>query len=367
MAPSSSNALYFDVHHDECNLEVGLKIIERDFNVAAMYDFADSYGKLDMFMSHIHQNLAEFYFQNPDMEESGDEATSRLIIHEIMVKDASNMSYDELVSWAQEDAQIPKLKHKLLSRNNLIPIAKRKLMGKVTSPTSYVVNKGRSVLNEGNTVKKYVERGKSTMVEDANTVKKAVDKDSKSDPTHGINYSLYSDSDSDSEYFDKSVDYLSEGEDELIDIRKRKIKAKNTPKQYVVGDNETVIEHEEFMDDLLRKLSQANGNGIDEAVKEVMPYTEHRQCARHIYKGFRKQYSERKVKKTPLAGSSLIDDDIETQVIDEQVRVEEQSSQFDVRGSSQFDVRGSSQFDVGVQEQTSNFDVGGSSDVRGCS
>nr|GFD26959.1 pentatricopeptide repeat-containing protein [Tanacetum cinerariifolium] len=32
-------------------------------------------------------------------------------------------------------------------------------------------------------------------------------------------------------------------------------------KQYVVGDNETVIEHEEFMDDLLRKLSQANGNG----------------------------------------------------------------------------------------------------------
>ncbi|GJU29552.1 hypothetical protein Tco_1173141 [Tanacetum coccineum] len=393
MAPSGSDALYFDVHHDgvfvlnplryehglvydwklyknrkmdyktmceflkektdhagftalyfclpECDLEVGLKIIERDSDVAAMYDFADSYGKLNMFMSHIHQNLAEFYFQNLNMEESGDEATSRLRIHEIMVKDASNMSYDELVSWAEDEAEMqtpkkkvvtpkkkvvehvvddvdiplmnlvesPKLKRKLLVRNSPSPIAKRKLMGKVTSPTSYVVNKGKSVLNEGNTVNKTVEKGKSTMVEEANTVKKAVDKgksrnmrrnndiviednvnltvesdtDSESDPGNGINYSLYSDSVSDSEYSDKSVDYLSEGEDELTQLRKRKTEAKNAPKvrkqqtqaanegtssrvrqrkQHFVGDNETVIEHGGFMDDLLRKLSQDNGNDM---------------------------------------------------------------------------------------------------------
>ncbi|GJT42681.1 hypothetical protein Tco_0951396 [Tanacetum coccineum] len=170
-------ALYFCL--PKCDLEVGLKIIERDSDVATMYDFADSYGKLDIFMSHIHQNLAEFYFQNLNMEESGDEATSRLRIHEIMVKDTSNISYDELVSWAEEEAEmqtpknkvvehvvddvdihlmnlveIPKLKRKLLARNSPSPIAKRKLMGKVTSPINYVVNKGRSVLNEGNTVKK---------------------------------------------------------------------------------------------------------------------------------------------------------------------------------------------------------------------
>ncbi|GKC08283.1 hypothetical protein Tco_0999893, partial [Tanacetum coccineum] len=154
MAPSGSDALYFDVHHDgvfilnplryeyglvydwklykntkmdyktmceflkektdhagftalyfclpKCNLEVGMKIIERDSDVAAMYDFAYSHGKLDMFMSHIHQNLAEFYFQNLNMEEFGDDPTSRLRIHEIMVKDASNISYDELASWAEE-------------------------------------------------------------------------------------------------------------------------------------------------------------------------------------------------------------------------------------------------------------------------
>nr|GEW33854.1 pentatricopeptide repeat-containing protein [Tanacetum cinerariifolium] len=317
MAPSGSDALYFDVHHD------GLKIIERDYDVVAMYDFVDSYGKLDTFMSHIHQNLAEFYFQNFDMEESRDEATSRLRIHEIMVKDASNMTYNELVSWAKEKTQMqtpkkkvvtpkrkvvkhvvddvdiplmnlvesPKLKRKLLSRNSPRPIAKRKLMGKVTSPTSYIVNKGKSVLNEGNTVKKSVEKGRSTMVEDANKVKKAVDKckgkmveeehpiripvrrnngiviednvnpsvendtDSESDPAHGINYSLYSDSDSDSdsEYFDKSVDYLSEGEDELIELRKRKTEAKNAPK---VGDWFVDIQQ---LKDCLTYYALANG------------------------------------------------------------------------------------------------------------
>ncbi|GJW15284.1 pentatricopeptide repeat-containing protein, partial [Tanacetum coccineum] len=31
--------------------------------------------------------------------------------------------------------------------------------------------------------------------------------------------------------------------------------------------------------------------GLIEAVKEVMPYAKHRQCTRHIYEGFRKQYS----------------------------------------------------------------------------
>nr|GEW32234.1 pentatricopeptide repeat-containing protein [Tanacetum cinerariifolium] len=338
MAPYGSDALYFDVHHDgvfvlnplryehgliydwkmykdnkiyyktlceflkekidhagftalyfclpECNLEVGLKIIERDSNVVAMYDFADSYGKLDMFMSHIHQNLAQFYFQNLDMEESGDEATSKLRIHEIMVKDASNMSYDELVSWAEEKAKMqtpkkkvvehvvddvdiplmnlvesPKLKRKLLSRNGPSPIAKRKLMGKVTSPTSVVVNK----------VKKVVDKGKGKMVEEdylvcipvrrnngiviEDDVNQSVenDTDSESDHAQGINYSLYSDNDSDSEYSDKSMDYLSEGKDELIELRKRKTEAKNAPK---VGDRFVDIQQ---LKDYLTYYALANG------------------------------------------------------------------------------------------------------------
>ena len=315
-----------------------------------MYTFAESYGKLQVFMTHRHQDLYEYYFKNLNIEESEDEATSRLSIHKIMVKDASNMSVDELISWAEEDAETrtpkkiavepveedvdipivnlvnsPVLKNKLLGRTSPSPSTKRRLLDNHKSPTSYVVNKGRSGDNGTGSspspmVNERTDKGKGIMVEDTNTVKKAVDKgkgimvedvrpkklpvrrnngiviqenvepsvmesdsssESESDPANGINFSLYSGSDSESGWYsDKSVDYLSEGEIELMELRKRKSEAKKAPKNtkkqsqpategsscgvkqkraYVVGDNETVIEHEEFMDDLLRKLSADNG------------------------------------------------------------------------------------------------------------
>ncbi|GJW28503.1 hypothetical protein Tco_0045378 [Tanacetum coccineum] len=50
-------------------------------------------------------------------------------------------------------------------------------------------------------------------------------------PNHidaGMDYNMYSDSESD--YSDRSVDYLSDGEEEVIQLRKRKSKAKTLPK-----------------------------------------------------------------------------------------------------------------------------------------
>nr|GFA55275.1 pentatricopeptide repeat-containing protein [Tanacetum cinerariifolium] len=65
-------------------------------------------------------------------------------------------------------------------------------------------------------------------------------------------------------------DYLSDGEKEVTQLRKQKSKAKTLPKNtrvmkqvagssrskrlYKMGDSETIIEHKEFMDDLLWKL-----------------------------------------------------------------------------------------------------------------
>nr|GEX46815.1 pentatricopeptide repeat-containing protein [Tanacetum cinerariifolium] len=56
-----------------------------------------------------------------------------------------------------------------------------------------------------------------------------------------------------------------------------------------------------FLELLAKDLEVPNGNGLTlvfdqhkgliEAVKDVMPLAEHRQCARHIYDGFRKQFS----------------------------------------------------------------------------
>nr|GEW74107.1 hypothetical protein [Tanacetum cinerariifolium] len=59
MAPSGSNALLFDVHYDGIFLFVPLR----------------------------------------------DETISKLRIHENRKKDVGNMSYEELVSWAEEEAQ----------------------------------------------------------------------------------------------------------------------------------------------------------------------------------------------------------------------------------------------------------------------
>ncbi|GJW47423.1 phosphoglycerate mutase-like protein 1 isoform X3 [Tanacetum coccineum] len=62
-------------------------------------------------------------------------------------------------------------------------------------------------------------------------------------PNHidaGTDYNMYSDSESD--YSDRSVDYLSDGEEEVIQLRKQKSKAKTLPKNTLVDDE---LQHEE--------------------------------------------------------------------------------------------------------------------------
>ncbi|GKD79970.1 pentatricopeptide repeat-containing protein, partial [Tanacetum coccineum] len=275
-------ALFFCL--PKCTLEVGLKIIEGDCDVASMYQFADAYGTISMYMAHISQNLAEYYSKNICFDESRDKATSRH--HEVMKKDASNMSYLELLSWAEEEA------------GNLQSLDKR-VVDKCKSPVKKKVDKGKGLL------KKTVDKGKSKVLVDDIPVKKHVrrnngivieenvnpstmvtDSDSESEPEHEFNYTLYTDSESD--YSNKSIDYLSEGENELIDLRKRKTEAKKAPKTsnrqtfpvnegtstcnsrykrvYGVGDSETVMDHEEFMDNLIRKLRD-EGDGMSDPFK----------------------------------------------------------------------------------------------------
>ncbi|GJX69214.1 pentatricopeptide repeat-containing protein, partial [Tanacetum coccineum] len=242
----------------ECTLEVGLKIIEGDCDVASMYQFVDAYGTISMYMAHISQNLAEYYSKNICFDESGDQATSRH--HEVMKKDASNMSYLELLSWAKEEAGLLKK----------------------------TIDKGKSkVLVDDIPVNKHVHRNNGIVIEEnVNPSAMVTDRNSESEHEHEFNYSLYIDSESN--YSDKSNDYLSEGENELIDLRKRKTEAKKAPKTsnrqtfpvnkgtstrnsrykrvYGVGDSETVMDHEDFMDDLMRKLRD-EGNGMTDPFK----------------------------------------------------------------------------------------------------
>ncbi|GJW21266.1 pentatricopeptide repeat-containing protein [Tanacetum coccineum] len=324
MAPSGSNALLFDVYYDgifmfaplryengvvyelrvtkdkkydydglceflkekleqmfyamffklpECELDVSLKIVECDSDLEAMYEFADAYGTIQM-------------------------------IHENRKKDAGNMSYKELVSWSEEEAQHPKTppKPRTVSKkvwDSLTP--KKNDTGACGSGTNVEFSYKQSnapdatldvdefdygdtgACGSGTNVEfgykqsnapgatldvdefdygdtgaffddqtgapSQADNGKGKMIEEDNIVNKVVDKDkgivieenenpsvmdsNSSDSEHGMDqipdYSmLYIDSES--EYLDRSVDYLSEGEDELIQLRKRNSKAKRVPK-----------------------------------------------------------------------------------------------------------------------------------------
>nr|GEW81230.1 pentatricopeptide repeat-containing protein [Tanacetum cinerariifolium]GEZ76753.1 pentatricopeptide repeat-containing protein [Tanacetum cinerariifolium] len=192
-----------------------------------------------------------------------------------MENDASNMSYVELISWVEEEA---------------ISWVEEEA-GSLKSPDKHVVDKCKIHVNktmdkDDIPVKKHVRRNNGIVIEEnVNPVAIDTDSDSESGVVDEFNYTLYIDSESDDS--DKSVDYLSEGEDELIDLRKRKTEAKKAPKKsnrqtfpvnegtstsnsrqrvYGVGDSETLMKHEEFMDDLIRKLRD-EGDGITDPFK----------------------------------------------------------------------------------------------------
>ncbi|GKE65231.1 hypothetical protein Tco_1519392, partial [Tanacetum coccineum] len=89
----------------------------------------------------------------------------RLRIHEIMVKDASNMSLVELVLWAEEDAQTRTPKTKVVKHvvddEDIPPV------NLVESPMLKRSDKGNSIMVEdANTIKNAMEDGKSIMLEE---------------------------------------------------------------------------------------------------------------------------------------------------------------------------------------------------------
>ena len=88
----------------------GLKILERDADVLALYELARKHKKVNLFVAHSPQNLAPYYHHNLSLDSSDSEVTSKRKHHEKLKKDAGNMSYDELVAWAEEEAQSPYLR-----------------------------------------------------------------------------------------------------------------------------------------------------------------------------------------------------------------------------------------------------------------
>nr|GEV34689.1 pentatricopeptide repeat-containing protein [Tanacetum cinerariifolium] len=68
-----------------CELDVGLKIIENERDLEALYDYAHEYGKIHVYITHGPQDLALYYVKNMCFYGSGDDVMSR---RKIVTKDA---------------------------------------------------------------------------------------------------------------------------------------------------------------------------------------------------------------------------------------------------------------------------------------
>ncbi|GJQ90579.1 hypothetical protein Tco_0001718 [Tanacetum coccineum] len=256
----------------ECELDVGLKIVECDSDLEAMYEFADAYGKIEM-----------------------DEAISKLRIHENRKKDVGNMSYEELVSWAKEKAQPLKTppKPKIISKkvwDSLTP--KKSDTGACGSGTNVEFihkqsNAPKSNLNVDESIVPFEfddgDTGASFKAVDDHTraLVEAID-DYIGPPSEAID-DLGRDKIIEEDKIVKNVVDKGKGkmikEERPVPAKKAMVRnnvtAKRAPKiskqkpcsnkeggeeslrlktLYGLGETETVLEHEEFMDELVRKL-----------------------------------------------------------------------------------------------------------------
>nr|GEW94700.1 pentatricopeptide repeat-containing protein [Tanacetum cinerariifolium] len=200
------------------------------------------------------------------------------LVYQWTVRKDNELDLATLLSWAEEEAA-------MASKGCDDDIC-------VTS----VLDKGKGLADKG---KWLVDKGKGIMVDEVKAGRKTARSKNSGivieenvNPTFSEDDDFYSDmcmeqrfkgsaeleemykgnTDSESEYSDKSVDYLSEGEDELISLRKRNNEAKKKPNQsninsstivagcsrpnrvYDVGESYTVIDHVEYMDKLMHQL-----------------------------------------------------------------------------------------------------------------
>ncbi|GJX27221.1 hypothetical protein Tco_0233517 [Tanacetum coccineum] len=102
----------FEVHYDDvfseyplrCILGEGLTIIKDDGDMKKLYAIAEKYGLVNLYIAHIPENLAEYYFKILTLYASDEEVKSKVKSHEKRKLDASAMSPQELVEWAEQEA-----------------------------------------------------------------------------------------------------------------------------------------------------------------------------------------------------------------------------------------------------------------------
>ncbi|GKD62535.1 hypothetical protein Tco_1300044 [Tanacetum coccineum] len=94
------------------SLEIGLTIVEGDPDIKKMYDMAEMYGLINLYIAHVPKNLAAYYFRNLSFDDYHEDIQSKLKGIEFLVKnlyakflhaDCVDDHFDPLDYWKYED------------------------------------------------------------------------------------------------------------------------------------------------------------------------------------------------------------------------------------------------------------------------
>ncbi|GJZ28892.1 hypothetical protein Tco_0573539 [Tanacetum coccineum] len=215
-------AMYYRI--PDRDLEKGLVKIVNDYDLIHMYDMSKMYGGIELYLDHCDIDLSP-YLADPGPSTVSDGTFKK---RETPHKRYCNVfTKEEMVSWAEKEAE-----------------------------EEVMLRKGKDKTNVGDKDRK-----------------KVVESDSEND---GMIEDTHSD---DSDYSNKSFDYLSAGEEELIQLRTRRANRSkirpppipdmaafaSTSRATASNKNEVLVEHDDFIADLLRKLK---GDGEDSNLQD---------------------------------------------------------------------------------------------------
>ena len=221
----------------ECDLEHGLVKIENDTDLIHMYDLSKKHGGIEMYIDHCDIDLTKHLAQ-PDPSTLSDGTSAKRTTPR--KRYCNDFTDEELIRWAEEEG----LEEHVVDNGEGVAADKGKGVADVSSQNDKDKDKGKE---------------------------KVIVSTSESD---GMLSSESDDSD-DSDYSNKSYDYLSPGEEELIQLRTRKAnrtKEKSIPIPDMTANpsrtrpdmsmrSEVLVEHDDFLTELVRKLKGDDSDG----------------------------------------------------------------------------------------------------------
>ena len=277
--------LYFRVPNVE--LEKGLVRVSNDKEIAYMFDVAELYGRLELYLDHYDMNLSEYLDKAETcvMDESVCKAKGPP-----KPRYCNEFTEEEMVDWAEMEVEY-EASSSQQPRNLAGDVGMSSVEAGDVGRSSAADDVGMSNVAAGDLGMSSaagsaaddvgMSSAAGSAADDVGIRNKNVDK-GKEKVMHDEEETDY-DSEVDSEYdSDKSIDYLSPGEEELIELRKR-IKARrekereqeheSLPEMMEVNVDEpvenignhrteTFREHDVFMITLMRRLQSSDENGI---------------------------------------------------------------------------------------------------------